>query len=175
MIKIGYYRYKTIVNGDSSIEFLKNYTVASTKYIKAVNECTGFILLKYLDKNGQYRFFPFSNMHRVYDNPEQIGTANKMIISILTDKTNSQNVGYKNERKIDITGEVNEDQLLKLQDIYTSPRVYYYIGSNNSDTDADWIEIKIIANENIIKRRRANSGRVDITITLPENFNITML
>ena len=175
MSAIGYYRYKTVVSGDAVISLYVDGVLTATKNIIALNECEGFIILKYLDTKGQYRFFSFNKYYRTFDNPDEIGSVNKFVVNLLTDKTNKQSVGYKNERKIELTAEADENQLLKLADIYTSLRVYYYIGTGTSDTDADWIEIKIQANENIIKRRKATSGRVDFTITLPERNTITML
>lgn len=173
MSEIGYYRYKHLVTEDKILTcFIDDQTF--TKSIKMLNECEA-IILKYLDSNGQYRFYPFNKYYRTFDNPTQIGSVNKMITNILTDKSDSSNIGYKNERKIELTCEANEDQLLILSDIYTSPRVYLYTGTGSNDNESDWIEIKLIANENTIHRRKANNGRVDIVVTLPENYTITML
>lgn len=175
MSEIGFYRYKTIVSGNRTVNFVVNYQIAASKDIVALNECPGFVILKYLDRYGQYRFYAFNKYYRIFDNPSQIGTTNKFITNILTDKSDKQNVGYRNERKIELTAEATDEQLLKLADIYTSPRVYYYIGQNNSDLNSDWIEVQVIANDNVVKRRKQTTGRIDLIVTLPENYTITML
>lgn len=173
MSSIGYYRYKTTANAVRTITLNINGTNIAWKNIIPVNTCTGDIILKYLDKNGQYRFYPFTKYYQTKDAPELIGTANKFITNILSDQTNKQNIGFKNERRIELSADVPNEELEKLVDIYTSPRVYMYIG--NTDAAKDWIEVNQIVSDPVIKRRKKNTGRIDITIVLPENYSITML
>jgi hypothetical protein len=175
MSEIGYYRYKTTADVDKEIYFSVDGTIISKKYVKTVDTCTGDLIIKYLDKNGQYRFYPFNKYYRTSDEPELIGTANKFITDILSDQTDKQNIGFRNNRKIEITADVPNDELEKLKDIFTSPRVYMYIGSGTSDAAKDWLEVDQIAENPIIRRRKRNTGRIDLTITLPENYSITMV
>jgi hypothetical protein len=175
MSKIGYYRYKTTADQAKSVNLIINYAVAASMNIIPIEYCEPGKILKYLDKNGEYRFYPFLSYHKIYDNPSLIGVTNKFITSILNSQTNSQVIGYKNERRLDLTADLDEDQLLILSDIYTSPRVYLYIGSNNSDTASDWLEVKVDVKDNIVRRPKFSYGRIDLTITLPEHFTIKMI
>jgi hypothetical protein len=174
MSQIGYYRLKTLADSDKTVLCLIN-NVPFTKEIEVLDDCFNSIILKYLDKTGQYRFFAFHKYYRTYDTPDQIGSVNKLLVSILTDKTDSQNIGYKNKRKIDISADVTENQLVIIQDLYTSPRIYYYVGNGTTDLDNDWIEINLKSNENIVKRPKGGFGVINFTMELPENYTITML
>jgi uncharacterized protein (TIGR02145 family) len=172
--KIGYYRLKSLVSGNSQVDLYLNGILEASKNIVSINDCSDSLIVKYLDRNGQYRFFPFNRVHKITDAPVQIGTTNKILKNILTDKSSTRNVGYKNGRQINAFADVSEEQLLKLSDIYTSPRVYLYIGTGN-DLDNDWLEIIIKANENTIKRAKGGSGSIDFTILMPERYTVTML
>ena len=173
---IGYYRYKTIAVAERVVNFTVNFVNVASKTIKPLTFCSGDLRLKYLDKDGQYRFQPFEKYYETRDNPELIGTTNKFITNILNDQSNKLMVGYNNSRTMDISADVPTEQLEKLQDIYTSPRVYLYIGSNNSDTAADWLLLdEVRANVSIVRRPRANTGNIAITITLPEHFITKMI
>ena len=175
MSEIGYYRYKTTADAEKTVNWDVNYTNVASKNIIPIDTCTGDLIIKYLDKNGQYRFYPFNRFYQTKDEPELIGTANKFITNIYSDQTNKQNIGFKNERKRELTADVPNDELDKLVDIYTSPRVYLYIGSGSSDSAKDWLEVNQVISNPIVRRRKKTTGRIDITITLPENFSITML
>ena len=61
-----------------------------------------------------------------------------------------------------------------LSDIYTSPRVYLYIGSG-SDALNDWVELTKISGDTTVRRRRGNTGAINIEITLPEYFTVKMI
>jgi len=174
MSEIGYYRYKTDVD-IKTINWTVNYVNVGSKTITPVAFCEGGKILKYLDSNGQYRFYPFNKYYQTTDTPVLIGKSNKLITSILTDQSNTQNVGYKNERILELVADVPTNELEKLTDIYTSPRVYLYNGNGVSDIAKDWLEVTIQANESIVKRRKSNSGRIGITVTLPEHFTIKMI
>jgi hypothetical protein len=173
MSSIGYYRLKILADSAKDVSMYIN-NVEFKKYIVPIESCEPKIL-KYLDSNGQYRFYPFNNYYSTRDNPSLIGQSNKLITSILTDQTNKQAIGYRNERKMQLTADVSKDELEKLSDIYVSPRVYLYVGSNNSDQLKDWIEVTVEASDAIIRRPKGDYGRIDLTVTLPEYFTIKMI
>ena len=173
---VGYYRYKTLADSEKTINFTVNWVNVAQKTIKPLSFCSGDLRLKYLDKNGQYRFQPFEKYYETRDNPELIGTTNKFITNILSDQSNKLMVGYNNERTMALNADVPTEQLKKLQDIYTSSRVYLYIGSNNSDAPKDWLLLdKVQVGAAIVRRSRANTGNISIVITLPEHFTTKMI
>jgi len=176
MSEIGYYRYKTTADQEKTIYLTINYTrVGVSKTIVPVNTCEGDLIIKYLDKNGQYRFYPFNNLYRTFDEPEKIGSANKFVTNILSDQAREQNIGFRNKRKISMRADVPSDHLEKLVDIYTSPRVYLYIGLGSTDQAEDWVEVDQISDNPIVRNRDKNMSQILITITLPENFSVTMI
>lgn len=176
MSSIGYYRYKTTVpTSRRAIQFFKSGRAAGVKYVDPVPFCTGDRILKYIDPNGEYRFFPFNRFYETRDNPKQIGITNKFLTNILTDQSSKQNLGYTNDRTMALTADVTNDELVYLAHIYTSPRVYLYVGSNNSDTPADWLEVTVTGGDKTVRRRKGNGGSIDITITLPEYYTIKQI
>lgn len=175
MSVVGYYRYKTTADVEKTITWTVNFVDVGTKTIVPITTCAGDLILKYIDKNGQYRFYPFNKFYKTFDTPRSIGATNKFITSILTDQTNKQNIGYRNERKMNLTADVPNDELEKLIDIYTSPRIYLYVGDGITDIASDWLEIGIEVSDPVVRRRKSNTGRIDITLTLPENFTVAMV
>ena len=69
---------------------------------------------------------------------------------------------------------VSAEELLILSDIYVSPRVFLYIGENNSDLATDYIEVTV-RGDNIIRNRKNKFTRIDLQVTLPETYAVTML
>ena len=178
MSSIGYYRYKVdnLPEGVNNIAFYKNGQLAVTHSVIVKPFCEDERLVKYLDKNGQYRFYPFNRYWESKDKPKSIGTTNKLITSILSGLTNKQNVGVKNERSITlVASDVPETELEILQDLWVSPRVYLYIGSTNADEAKDWIEVTVSGGDTTSKRKKQISGKISITVELPEWFSVSML
>jgi len=62
MSKIGYYRYKNVFNSNTELGLYVNGELESIKNVYVRDWCEGNILLKYINKNGQYRFFPLINI-----------------------------------------------------------------------------------------------------------------
>lgn len=168
----GFWRYKTTADQIKNI----SATISSVIYSKQViplDTCTGDLVLKYLDKNGHYRFFNCNKYYATRDLPEKLGSINRFLTDILTDQSDSKNVGYRNKRTIEAVAEVQADYLGKFADLYTSPRVYLKVGSG--DEAKDWLLVEVRANDNIVRRRKANTGAISLTITLPEHYTISMI
>lgn len=176
MSEIGYYRYKTTVAaGSKGVQFFKNGILAGTKTIRSVDFCVGGRILKYLDTKGQYRFYPFTKHYEVNDKPKNLGSTSKFITSLLTDQTNSQNIGSRNTRSVDITAYVPEEDLEILSAIYASPRIYLYIGEGTSDTAKDWLEVEISSGDKTVRRRKAKAGEINFSLQLPEHYSVRMI
>lgn len=170
----GYSRYKTSVTQDTTVTFNVDGTPTATKTIKVLDFCSDGKILKYLNKQGQYRFYPFNRFFETNDTPELIGKANKFITNILTDQSDSSNIGYRNERLLQLTAEPTDQELTILADLWTSPRVYLYIGDGSGDTAKDWLEVTI-SGDNIVTRRKNVVGEINVTVTLPQHYTITMI
>ena len=91
----------------------------TTKTIIVREFCDNSILLKYLNKDGQYRFFGFNKYWERSDKPKEIGRSNKIITSLLSSQTDSVSIGYRNERTLDLVAEnVSQEELTQLADIW---------------------------------------------------------
>jgi hypothetical protein len=177
MSNIGIYRYKiaSVFENGNTVIFQVGGTDIKTCTILPQKLCDGKRILKYLNRDGQYRFYAFSNYYEEVDKPKEIGTVNKIITSILNSKSGSKSIGIKSDRAINIKSEsIPTSELEMLRDIYNSPRVYLYIGSG-TDTENDWLLVSIKANKSIRKEPKAKFSQIDIEVTLPETYSITML
>lgn len=172
---IGYYRYKTLAAEGKTIQLYVNGAPGPVVTIKApLDCCDGGRVLKFLDSKGQFRFWAFNEYYEVRDRPSQIGSTNDFITNILSDASNSRNVGYRNDRTLELVTEVTEEQLPYFTDLYTSPKVYLYIGESNSDNEKDWLEVEV-SGDNIVRRRKAASGKINVSVVLPEWFTIKLV
>lgn len=174
MSEVGYYRYKVNPSDSVDVKMYIDNVLTSTKSIIVKDVCEGFRLLKYLDRDGQYRFYPFNKFWESKDKPKLLGKVSKIIESVLDSQSSENNVGYKNDRTIALVAEnVSQDELTLLSDIYTSPRVLLYIGTT-TDEKKDWIEVDV-KGDNINRLRKRKFTKVNIDITLPEWYSISML
>lgn len=175
MSQVGYYRYKLndLTVGTRTITFFKNGTPSGSKTIDVKEWCEGNKILKFLDRNGQYRFYPFNRYWETKDKPKLIGKASKIIESVLDSQSNTSNVGYKNTRTISLVAEnVSETEMSVLADIYSSPRVFMYVGED-TDLAKDWIQVEIKKGGQV-SLRKANFGKIELDVILPEWYTIRM-
>lgn len=167
---VGYYRLMvSSLTVDTVFSLMDGLTELASKTVRVKPFCTNSRYLKYLDRNGQYRFFPFNEFWQAKDTPKLIGKTNRLITSILLDSGSHYNVGYTNERKLTLVADdVTADELDLLSDIYTSPRVYLL-------QDTKWISVEVTASEALVRRKKGASSKIELTVTLPEWYNITMM
>lgn len=175
MSQVGYYRYKINPTQNNTINFFVNGVLTTSHRVMVKEYCGAELLIKYLDSNGQFRYYPFNKYYQKVDNPTLLGKYNKLVTDLLTAQSSERNVGYKNERVIIANADVAAVELELLKDLYTSPSVYLYIGNGSNDGYADWLEVTIKSGENANNIRKGNMINISITITLPEYYTITRL
>lgn len=172
----GFYRYK-IANANAGrfpVYFLRDGAFVASQCINFREHCTSGKVLKFMDRNGLYRFFPFNEFWEQNNEPDTIGSTELFTDSIYTGQSNKRSLGYKNKRSIAaVAYEVTAYELDILQDLMTSPFVYLYIGTTG-DAPKDWLLVEV-SGTNTGRRRKGVIGRYEVTIVLPEQFNITML
>ena len=173
----GYYRLKVDdLDTDTVYQLKEGSTVIASKTVRVKPFCTNYRYLKYLDRNGQYRFYPFNDRWETKDSAKKIGKINQLITNLLTDQGDSKNVGYTSERKITmVADDVVADELEILSDIYVSPRVYLEIGDGTTDIAKDWVRVDVTGNNAVSRIKKGTTTKVTITVTLPDRYNITML
>ncbi len=177
MSKVGYYRYKVVPSseGETTKEFYINGTLISTATIVARKFCENYRILKYLDSSGRYRFYPFNDKWERVNKSTSKGEINNFVTSIYGSQTASKQIGYDNIRTISLTaGNVSADELEKLEDIYSSPCVYLYVGDGENDHTEDWILVTV-SGDGIGRRKNGNYGKISIDVTLPESYAITKI
>ena len=175
MSEVGYYRYKIKAAANQQVLFIQDSEVAGIKSVVVIDDCSRTRMLKYLDKNGQYRFYPFESFAKKFDVPRKIGSANKFLTNILNDMSDSSNIGYRNNQLLLLNATVTATELEKLMDIYTSPRVYLYTGDFTTDLVSDYLEVEIESSDNIVDFGKQKAGLINLTIKLPTNYTVTML
>lgn len=177
MSKIGYYRYKKegLAKGVTNITFYVNYLPFVTHKIITRETCTGWKQLKWLDQNGQYRFFAFLDLYLVKDNPKPIGQTSNFITSLVDSQTNAISLGQSNERTLTLRA-INVTALEReiLSSIFTSPKVFLYTGDFSKDEKSDYVEVSV-KGDNVVRFEKSKPSKIDITVTLPKHYTITQL
>lgn len=152
------------------VNIYQDAVLYATKTVQPVPTCFGAIIIKYLDNNEQYRFFPFEKLYDVNDRSRSIGQVEHLITSLYDSQSNTRNIGYRTDRTIVARADATAEQLLLLQDLPRSPRVYMRLSTD----DSRWFLVNVSANIPV-KQDSAVMTPITITITLPEQYNITML
>lgn len=130
--------------------------------------CESSILMKYLDRSGQYRFMVFNQFYQIQNNPELIGKSEELILSLLTGKGDKKVIGYKNSDTLILNAElITEAERPYLKDLYVSSDVMVYL--NNK-----WVSVEV-SGDNISKLFKNKFSDLTITAKLPQSYNITML
>lgn len=175
MSEIGYYRIKIKPTevGSQNVDLYINGALSATATIITKDFCEGKIL-KYIDSSGRYRIFSFNKFWQRSNKPQKIGSVDSYFASITTGQTDSKNIGYKNTQSISLAADtITNDELDLLEELLVSPRIYYYIGLTG-DTNQDWVLVDV-SGDGITRRRKNNFGKVNLTITLPKYYSITLL
>lgn len=176
MSSIGYYRYKVAPAIDTNVDFYINAVKVCTKTLVVRDYCEGMKLIKFLNSEGQFRFFNFNEYWESSDKPKQIGSVNKIITSLLTSQSSLDNIGYKNKRTISVVADnVTQEELTILSDLWTSPRVFLYIGDTTSYDDSDWLQVTIKSKDGLNRIRKGGAIDLAATIELPGWYAINML
>lgn len=168
----GFYRYKTTADQIKNIKMPTRIN-DEVKQVTPLETCDGDLVLKYLDKNGHYRFFNCNKYYATRSLPEKIGSINRFLTDLLTGQSDSVSAGYRNKRTIEATAEVPAVYLDKFSDIYTSPRVYLKVGA--TDLKKDWVLVEVRASDSIVRRRKANTGQIGLSIILPTHYTVNMI
>ena len=177
MSKIGYYRYKleNLTKGITNVTFYVNYAPFVTHKVIARETCTGWRQLKWIDENGQYRFFAFLDLYSIKDNPKPIGKTSNFITSLFDSQTDAKSVALTNDRTIILRAiNVTAEERLMLSSIFTSPKVFLYTGDFTKDEKSDYVQVEI-KGDNIVRFEKSKPSKIDITVTLPKHYTITQL
>lgn len=176
MSKIGYYRVKQNVEQDSEVKLYINNLLASTKNIIIKDWCEGNKRIKFINKDGQYRFLSFNRYFEGKDKVKELGKVNKLMTSLLDSQSSESSIGNKNDRTLSLrSDDISEDELLILNDLWASPRIYLYIGDGITEEKKDWIEVTIKAKKPILNIKKGSYTDILIDLTLPKHYTVNMI
>ncbi len=175
MSKVGYYRYKFVppAPGVYTISFFKNGAKAAEHKVIVRDKCTNDRIVKYLDKDGQYRYFNFNENWTQSLSSKKIGSNNKIITDLLKDQGDSKSIGKKSDNQLNLRADITQDELDLIAPMFESPRVYLKIG--NTDSLKDWLLVDAEVNDGTTRIGKGVGRPLSVTITLPQHYSITML
>lgn len=166
----GFYREKMLLTQNTTIT-----RGGKAKAVEVLPYCDGDVILKYLDRNGMYRFYKFSRFYRREIEPELIGSIEHFFGSLSTAQGYKKNIGYRSQDELTVKAvAVPARHMESLKDIYTSPRVYMHVGRLGSDDASDWVLVDV-EGDGMIKHNRRQFNDIELTILPPANNEITML
>lgn len=130
--------------------------------------CDNDIKLKYLDRNGQYRFVFCNQYYSISETPKSLGDIDNIIKSIADDKGDKTKIGYSNNQTYTLkASQLNIQERELLGDLYNSPEVYLML--ENKEVLVE------VQGDNIRKLSKNKFGDVSITVKLPKSYNISRL
>lgn len=171
------YRYKiaSATAGRFPVFFKRDGVTVAAQCVEFKPFCAGGKILKFMDRNGLYRFFPFNEYWEESFKPDMIGETEYSIDSLRTAQSGTRNIGYENSKELNLVAyDVTASELAILEDLFVSMRVYLYIGTTG-DAPADWLLVTVTSGNNISRRRRGSLGKIDVTVKLPEQYTVTGL
>lgn len=171
--EIGLYRYKETFT-ESKKRYFSDDGGEYLKDIKVLDVCENGKEIKYLDKNGFYRFFGFTQFFETKDAPRKIGNVLKNFYDIQTAQSRTQNLGTTNTPQMSLFADVSNEQLEILKDVNNSPRIYLRVDSTG-DNFKNWIEVERKSGTNDTNRPHQIRDRYTLNLNLPKSYTITML
>lgn len=176
MSEVGYYRYKITPIADRTAKIYINGVATPEKIVKVLPWCDGNKRIKFLNKNGQYRFAAFNRFHESSDKPKEIGQVNKIITSLLHSQSETNSVGMNTTRTLNLVADdVSSDQLEILKDLWLSPRVYLYIGNGTTDLESDYILVTAKVKNPVNNIMKGSYLDLVVELELPKHYTITMI
>jgi len=141
--------------------------------LNVIENCSDGIYLKFLNKKGRYSYWMFNeNKNNII--PKSIGQVNNNINDISDTISQMINIGYVSLKSKLIYDDISKDDMVLVQDIFESPKLYLFIGTPNTvSTYKDWIEV-IIKEKSISISDKYNHINVQIEIDLPTRDTITI-
>ena len=128
----------------------------------SITACGG-VYVKYLSREGFYRYWLFNKFYSTEQNGSKIGKLVNYIDTMVGATAKTLQIGYKDTyEKILVSSEnVAKSDREILIDIYTSPSVYAYINSV-------WVQVEVQATHTI--REKYNFENISATLVLPERY-----
>jgi hypothetical protein len=168
--KAGLYRAKRKITtiGASTMAVGTSGSEDKTITIECLPDCSTGLYLKFLDSNnGYYKHWLFNRHYGLEGASEDIGEVLNPAINLTMPSRKA--IGKRSTKQYILTADnITSEMLTYLNPIGTSPRVYVYIASS-------WVLCKVEDAAIPFRFRKGNAGDYSIVISLPEQYNVTML
>ena len=177
MSQKGYYRYKLegLTKGITNVTFYVNALPFVTHKVIARETCIGWRQLKWLDENGQYRFFAFLELYSIKDTSKSIGKTSNFIESLLSTQSDTKNIGQSTDRSVVLRAiNVTSEERSILSSLGNSPRVFLYVGDFTKDEKVDYVQVEV-KTDGIALKEKPKTSNYEVTVMLPKYYNQTML
>lgn len=130
--------------------------------------CANARIVKFLDMDGCYKNFPFSENYSETTKKVSIGSVEKIITNLATSRSSSLSTGYKGRSIVTLKTYADTEDLEYLKDLWYSPRVYLLLDTGN------WV-LTNLKTDGDIKRLSNIGGVLTIQLELPENHSQKLL
>ena len=105
----------------------------------------------------------------------QSGKTSNFITSLFDSQTDAKNIGQTNDRTLTLRAiNVTAEEREILSSIFTSPKVFLYVGDFTKDEKSDYVLVDV-KGDNVVRFEKDRPSKVDLTVTLPKHYTITRL
>lgn len=139
--------------------------------IKSFEPCDGGKYIKYLSREGFYRYWLFNKYFTIEGSQTKIGSLVNYFDTMVGSQGRTKNIGYKDAlQKIIVTSEnVDKEDQRMLMDIFTSPAVYLWTATpGTTDIETLWTLVDVEGSHQI--KEKNNFQEFTCTLVLPELY-----
>lgn len=156
---------KEVTDMQTTVTFYKDGEPLVTHIIKPRSECGNFIQLRWLDNNGQYRFFSFIESRKESFEVKEIGSLSIFNISLVGALGASKVITKDVTKKVTLyQTNVTPEERQILAGLYTSIDVSMSYGF----TDV-WQRVETKGDANFIIPKNNRLSNIELVVTLAQN------
>lgn len=156
---------KAVTDMQTTVTFYQDAVSLVTHVIKPRTECGNFVQIKWLDENGQYRFFPFIESRKETFEVKDIGEISIFNTSLVGALSATKIVAKDVSKKITLyQTNVTPEERGILSGLYKSIDVYVSYGISDV-----WQRVKVKGEANSIIPKNNRLNNIELTVTLEQN------
>jgi hypothetical protein len=156
---------KQVTDMQTTVTFYKDGDPLVTHVIKPRSVCGDFVQIKWLDNNGQYRFFPFLENRKENINVKELGELSVFNVSLVGALSKSKIVSKDVTKNITLYQiNVTSEERKILETLYSSIDIYMSYGVSNV-----WQRIKLKGDAPVILPKNDKTSTIELNVTLELN------
>lgn len=149
------------------------YNISWEQFINLTvkDSCDSGVYIRYLSKEGFYRYWLFEAYKKVTRSGNEIGELIPAMTTMTAAQYRTRSIGYEDVyESIDVLSHnVTTEQQEQLMDIFTSPAVYMWLGeAGTASAEADWILVKVTGNHEVNYKNKFQN--FSCRLRLPESY-----